>query len=199
MKNIFVRFMANQGAEDLFFCSDNKRVYCRQPSNDSSKVTWLTTSKWQGGYEASAPLRSDIVVNVVDKKGNVLFTEQNNDFELSERNYLFSREQIRALSISLAYKFHLSTFNEWKSNLLKIKIERGFNDECSDNTWLYCKWNEIEREVLAEYYIYGVKHLRVVKSKQLHTLSGCVWYEYSSLYDDDTVSDLIGYEFVKEE
>lgn len=69
-----VRFMAEQNAEDLYRCIDNGQVYIRQRC-DEDHVRWLTANKWQGGYEASCPMKEGIVIRVVDKDGTVLFEE----------------------------------------------------------------------------------------------------------------------------
>ena len=74
-KTITVRFMAQQGCEDLYKCEVTGKVYARQPARSKKYVYWYTTSKWAGGYEASASVRSGITFRVVDGSGNTLFEE----------------------------------------------------------------------------------------------------------------------------
>jgi len=59
--------------EDLYFCSENRKVYIRQSANVPDIVFWLSSSKWSGGYEASCPIREGISF-VVEHDG-VEYTE----------------------------------------------------------------------------------------------------------------------------
>ena len=74
-KEIKVRYYSEQGAEELYKNIENNRVYVRQPANVPEIVFWLTSNKWQGGYEADCPIKAGITMIVVDKNENELYRE----------------------------------------------------------------------------------------------------------------------------
>lgn len=74
-KECTLKFMANQGAGDLFKSTDNGQVFIRMPLRTMNMVKWATVSKWEGGFEADTPVQSGTKMMVVDAKKNLLFEE----------------------------------------------------------------------------------------------------------------------------
>lgn len=134
-----VRFFAAQDAEDLYRCIENGRVYIRQQC-DEDHVRWLTSVKWQGGYEADCPIREGLVMKIVDKSGNELYREniiKNPGYmdTVAPKIAPFSGEAINNLSKMVESKYNLVSYDEWKKWLLEEAKEYGFTGY-RDN-WLY--------------------------------------------------------------
>lgn len=77
-------------AEDLYACEGSNTVYARQKTNIDGVVCWLSTVKWQGGYEASCNLDPGWVMEV-EYKGK-LYRELC-DGRSSRKQFPFSWEE----------------------------------------------------------------------------------------------------------
>lgn len=173
-----VVFYGEQGAEDLYRCKENKKIYVRQPANVDSIVFWLTSSKWQGGYEADCPLKEGMVMRVVDKSGHVLFEEKLekdnwNGGTSAKKVGDFSGEAIKKIAESMAEG--LSSHSEWKDLLMKEKEKAGNTDY--DENWLYYYYDCVKETVLGIAYYLGEK-VYLVKHDCRHKICGIEWSEF---------------------
>lgn len=132
-----VRFLSEQGAEDLYRSLGNGRVYVRQRC-DKDHVQWLTSVKWSGGYEASAPLREGMIVRVVDNCFNTIFEERIERAEgfcdtVAKKNGPFSDEAIKQQAKAVAERSNLKSYNDWKAWMMRSAKEYQF-------TGYYVNW-----------------------------------------------------------
>lgn len=177
-KEITVRYFASQSAEDLYRCAESGAVFVRQPCDDEY-VRWLTSSKWQGGYEASFPLRDGVIIRAVDSVGNLLFCETVKKADgyadtVAEKTGPFSYEAIEALATDIAKRFNLASYYDWKNWLLKEAEAAGYDGYC-DN-WLY----DAEYEALvkiAKMDFLGVS-VYVISQRAKHRKCGKAWTDY---------------------
>ncbi len=175
---IKVRFMAIQNAEELYRSVEcPSRVYVRQPCNRKDRVLWLTSTKWQGGYEADCTLRAGITMQVVDKNGLLLFEETVEEDPRScdssaQKNKPFSYEQYRSACQTYAEKHNLRSHNEWRSWLLDER--QAVRASESDDNWLYFETTEIQRKIIALIVIMGVPY-NFVATEMKHKLCNKTW------------------------
>ena len=72
-----VRWLGRQSAEDLYQNVEQPdRVYIRVQAPDKNKVCWYSSIKHPRGYEADCSLRRGLLIYVINKGNQVLFTEQ---------------------------------------------------------------------------------------------------------------------------
>ena len=198
-KTINVRFFASQNAEDLYASVDSpKKVYVRQPANTEGLVFWLTFDKWQGGYEASAPIRADITMRVVDKKDAVLFEETlksdyTNGDTIAEKKGPFSYEAIKELAADFEKAHGLKSYTDWRAFVLRDKD--AFNNTDYNDNWLYWHVETLEQKILGKAEFLGQKCC-FVEEKMKHKISGKEWTSYELMDDKKEITlALCGYEF----
>ena len=143
-KIITVRFLERQGCEDLYRCPGTNQVYARQPSNEKDKVFWYTTSKWNGGFEASSHVRAGIVFRVVDGSDKILFEE--NVYLAGHGTYAVKKGEFFSDILkneAQRYKdlFHLVSHEEWRTSLAQEKKKHDYSGMMEAQE--YC-WNKIE-------------------------------------------------------
>lgn len=204
-KIISVKFMATQGAEDLYRNVESGRVYARQPANVDSIVFWTTTSKWTGGYEADCPIRAGITMRAVDKNGGVIFEEELrednwNGGTSAEKKGLFYREAVRNISMKLiddrnlrGYTQRVRSYEEWKKWLSSVKDEYGYKDYIEN--WLHYEVEEMHSVVIKTPVILGHKH-KVFEITCRHRICGKEWKEIRiSDLDQLPYGEICGYIF----
>lgn len=180
-----VTFKATQGAEDLFYCKETKRVYARQPANVDDIVFWLTTCKWTGGYEANCPIREGITMRVVDKFGEVLFEEKLekdtwNGGTSAIKTGEFMYEAIKRICNTYAQEHSLISHEQWASWLLENNEK--YRPSWHRDNWLYCERQEIASIAVASVTAIGVP-CKIFRSRRKHNISGKTWEE-TNLYDE---------------
>lgn len=189
-----VRFMRDQGAEDLYRCEENGNVYVRQRCDDSH-VRWLTSEKWRGGYEASCSMKAGLTIRVVDPQRNVLFEEnivQKDGFSgtVATKEGPFSDEAIKKVASEVASRSKLRSYNEWKEILMrsaKLNDFSGYYDN-----WLYDATYGPVRSLFNFQYL-GVPAYCTIQ-KATHNVSGQTW-ECVEIRDKSkqTVLEICGY------
>lgn len=198
-KIINVRFLGSQDAEDLYVSVDSPRkVYVRHPANVDGVVFWLTSNKWQGGYEASAPIRADITMRVVDKKDKVLFEETlkpdfTNGDTSAEKKGPFSYEAIKELAANFEKEHGLKPHEAWRDFVLQDK--EAFNNKDYNDNWLYWHVESLGKKVLGDAEVLGQKFY-FVEEKMKHKISGKEWTSYDLMDEKKEITiALCGYEF----
>lgn len=193
IRKVVYRFTQG-GAEDVFWCSETKKMYIRQPV-DESKVHWLTSSKWTGGYEAESHIRDGITMQVVDKCGKILFEET---LEQDEWNFGTSALKIGDFANEAIEKTAkefgkgLKNYEEWKNWLLSDK--KLYDSIDSNDTWLYYL-NEHHTKIVGEKYFLGKKAL-LAEEHCKHKVSNKEWVEYLVISEDKCYTlDIAGYAF----
>lgn len=190
----------NSGVEDLFYCAYNKKIYIRQHRNDHL-VCWLTATKWLNGFEASSPVKENVVFKIYDEKNNFLFEEHNEcyngDTLCAKKEYPMANEQIRLLANDLKKSLNLplKTHEEWRT-WLSDSIQK-YNYEGYDDNWLYCMNTIIDKEYLDTFSVfYGNHEVRMKKEKLQHNISNQEWTEYTLVNPNDDCEEIIGYVFL---
>ncbi len=180
-RELRVRYQTTQGAEDLYYCPETKRVYIRQPSNVPGMVFWLTASLWHGGYEASCPVKAGIAMVVMDRREeHELFREitvsDGGHDTFAEKKGEFYREAMNCLCSEIAGKYKLADHKKWRGWLLPDKDKMGYKSY--DDNWLYCEDELIENETVESgLSVLGMKvYLRRFRYK--HKISNKVWDSY---------------------
>lgn len=199
-KIITVRFMARQGCEDLYKCERTGKVYARQPANSKKYVYWYTTTKWSGGYEASAPVRSGITFRVIDGSGNTLFeevmipsTSDTGSCAITHGDFL--SEMLKDEARKYGETLHLLSHEEWRKRLAEEKAKHGFSG-LMDN-WIYCESDTETRVVIDTVKMLG-KEKHIVLEKCKHRLCDLEWF--SVVVTDlsmDITEALCGYAFIE--
>lgn len=170
-----VHFLSEQGAEDLYRCHENGRVYVRQRC-DKDHVRWLTTIKWRCGYEASTHMKAGMVIRVVDSREQVLFEEtlvRSDDYcdTVAKKVGPFSDEAIKQEAKAVAERSNLKSYNDWKTMMMRSAKEHKFTGY-SDN-WCYdAEYGPIRPLFHFEYL--GVPAYCTVQSAT-HRVSGQKW------------------------
>ena len=202
-----VHYIATQGAEDLFRCPENGRVYCRQPleKGEHPLVRWCTTSKWSGGYEADSPLKAGLEMQVTNPAGNdVLFAETIVASEyycgsVAEKKAPFIDEVYRSTASEIQKKHNLASYEQWKKWLLSDKDVFGYTG-CDDN-WLFAEVNVVNSVILERVKILGYEY-PVIAQGYTHKISGKSWV-YCSLAAPWTLGSstvaICGYQFEDQE
>lgn len=197
-KEIKVRYYGEQGAEELYKNIENNRVYVRQPANVPEIVFWLTSNKWQGGYEADCPIKAGITMIVVDKNENELYretlAEDNwNSGSSASKKAPFLYEAEKEYASEYAKEHDLFSHQKWYDWLLRFKTEFGYDGY--DDNWIYCSSCILEHSIVDEKKILG-KEYQIVMDKQQHEICSRTW---SGLYliekGSDIASEICGYKF----
>lgn len=176
-KEIRVRYYGQQSAEELYKNIENNRVYVRQPANVSEIVFWLTSNKWQGGYEADCPIREGITMVVVDKNGNELFRETLvkddwNGGTSASKKAPFLYEATKECARKCAENNLLASHKWWYDWLLSYKEEFGY--EGYDDNWLYTECTSLKDKVIGSIDILG-KEYKLVRKDYKHNICNKTW------------------------
>lgn len=197
-KCIKVRFLATQGAEDLFVTVDKpRRVYARQLSNVGDIVYWCSTTKWKGGYEADCPIGPGVAFSVVDKDDRVIFEEimeydaWNSGTRAIKKGPFYS-EALKTLSAEFEKEHDLKPYKAWRDVMVADKDKYGYSGY-RDN-WMYCEAESVDKRILDEANVFGQKCF-YIEEHMRHKISGREWMEYSLVDEkEETVLALCGYE-----
>lgn len=160
---IRVRFHADERGfcTTVFKSVDTARFYNRAEFDGWYKAT---SENWENDYR----IQDDVVFEVVDSSGNVLFTESNGNLGA------FMSIDKKAQKVSAGYKKKLSLkpYEKWKRWLLADKSVHGYTGY--DDNWLHYESKEISSETLEEYSHLGRK-FRVVIYEMEHPICGKKW------------------------
>ena len=191
-KVIKVIFLCSQSGncEDIFRGIDDKSKYYSRALSGR----WGTSNKWSGGYERNSDIKEDVLIEIYDKKKNLLFTELS-QFAKNE-NYPFSWEIGKELEKDLVAKYGLVGHEEWRRMVIdKQKDSHDFSREYPDN-WLYCHQKSISTNILQTINYYGEDY-HVIEEECLHSVCGVKWKEFylkPNKYDDRHI--VYGYKFM---
>ena len=190
-----VRFMAVQGAEDLYRCEETGKVYVRQPCDDKH-VRWCTSCKWTGGYEADCPMKEGIIIDIVDVCGNFLFRESlikvdGYCWTVAEKVGPFSYEAIKNLAYDVIEKHKLQSWDEWRAWL--CADYKSMYDGYIEN-WAFAENEHGKPQKLATMSYLGRK-VYLTATQYTHKICGKTWtcYEIQDKYTD--VLAVCGFKF----
>lgn len=189
-----VQYKYSQGAEDLYWCPETKKMYVRQSANVEEIVFWLTSVKWSGGYEADCHIRAGITMRVVDKYENILFEEilEKDDWNSgtsAKKTGPFANEAIIKMASELGVG--LLDRESWRKWLIEDKEKYGNNDY--DDNWLYYESNITKVNIIEEKWYLG-KQAFFAELKAEHRISDKKWSEFVVLSDDkSSVLRIAGY------
>lgn len=199
-------YMFNQGAEDVFCSVDNpKKLYVRQPCNNKTDVCWLTGNKWSGGVEASAPLKADIIVRIVEKNenGNLLIMYQErikkclySDDTYAKKQAPFSYEFYKEKAMEYRTSLSLKSHEEWKKWLLKYKDTYAHN-MINDN-WLYCSVDKTPAASRPIKLSYLGKSFYLLKEHCFHRIAKLWWDSYTLVDSNGNTLEICGYSNILE-
>lgn len=190
-----MRFMYEQGAEDLYRCQENGRVYVRQQCNEDY-VRWLSTSKWVGGYEADCPLREGLIMNIVNSGRVVQYQEEivtvpGYCWTVAAKKAPFFAEAVKAtLNSYLCRLNYPKTYEQWKAWMMSHAYAEGYQG--IEENWLFCMDNAHKRSKIRPVDILG-KVYDITKEEHEHQC-GIKWTCYE-LRDGFDCLGIIGYEF----
>ena len=195
-----VRFLDQQGAEDLYRCLDNGRIYVRQRCG-KDHVRWLTSIKWRSGYEASGHMRNGMIIKVVDGEERILFEERivkSEDFcdTVAEKQGPFYDEALKHQANLVGAQATLKSYNDWKTWMMRAARKHGFTGY-SDN-WCYAEVEYGEVKLLFRFDCLGTSVYCTVQ-EAVHKVSGQKW-KCVEIRDRSklTVLEICGYEFQEE-
>jgi len=171
--------------------ANNKRYFNRFDSGG-----WYTVYPSGGYWESNSRVSDDVVFEIVDGKGNVLFTESNG----GPKTFLTHKEQ--AKKVADEYKEQnscLSTYEQWRDWMLGAKEACGNTDY--NEHWLYTCSKLINREVLMKYQHLGLT-FALTKDANEHTICN---KQYTHVYvaqilenfDFQPCVAIVGYEFTE--
>lgn len=195
-RTITVKFFERQGCEDLFRDYSSNRVYARQPSNDSDKVFWYTTSKWNSGYEASSHVKEGITFRVTDRSDNVLFEEtlvSANSGTYAIKKGEFYSEALKKMAQRYKDILHLISHEEWRERLVKEKKKHSFSG-MTDN-WIYCEHTTLLRSYIDSVKLLG-KEKHIIIEKCRHDRCSLEWFAVTIAESFGEATEAIcGYQF----
>ena len=195
---IEVKYKCQQGAEDLFYSPETKRVYARQRANVDDIVFWCTTSKWSQGYEADCPIREGITMKVLDYKNRTCFEETLvadtwSGGTSAKRTGPFSDEVLNVFEREIKQEHCLKTYEQWKEWLCSSQEQFGYTGY-KDN-WMYWETKKESSTILKAFDFFdGPVYL--YKEVMVHKICGKRWIEYEiRRKGEDSTMVLCGYEF----
>lgn len=199
MKEIKVKYYGRQGAEELYRNIENKRIYVRQPANVPEIVFWLTSCKWQGGYEADCPIREGITIVVVDgKEENELFRETLvkdnwNSGTSAKKEAPFLYEATKELAREYAEQNLLAPHKKWREWLIPFKEQ--FGNEDYDDNWMYWDISTLKSKTIDTRSVLG-KEYRIVRDDCKHNICDKEWSRFYLIEKgSDTIEEICGYIF----
>jgi len=162
-------FRVKYYAEERGFCKtifkvvDQDRYFNRIESG-----SWHTVYPSQGYWENDTLVRNDVIFEVVDGAGNVLFTESNGNLGA----FTTISKKAREVSAGFVTNLSLKPYEEWRDWLLADKSVYGYTGY--DDNWLHCIPKEKSAETLEEYSHLGLT-FRVIIDKMEHPICGKRW------------------------
>lgn len=171
-----VRYFATQSAEDLYRCEENGRVYIRQRC-DKNYVRWVTSSKWQGGYEADSCIRHWMVMRVVDENGAVLFEEkliheEGYDGTVARKVGYFADEALKKIEKMAIDNIRPQTYEKWKAWMMRSAKKHKYTGY-SEN-WMFAEVEYSNLKVVAPCSYLGKKAYITTQTAK-HRISGKTW------------------------
>ena len=198
-----VKFIGDQRGfgEDLYRCIETGKVYVRQECDDTH-VRWLTSVKWQDGYEADCHLKSGLILNIVDKTGTILFQECVSQvdgycYTVAKKEAPFSWEAINTIAAAIAKRYALKSRDEWYSWLGQAAKDTNYAGYL--DTWLYCEVKYMPSKKIDNAKYLGIP-VTVEAEAAEHKICGKTWTSYEIVSaDHSTCLAICGYQFQKKE
>lgn len=201
-RKIDVVFFAKHGAADLYKNTENGRIYARMPASSKKgqkpMAFWTTTSP-TGGYEPDCPIKSGIIMNVVDSEGCPLFEEQLaydewNGRSSAEKIGKFSYEDERDIARQWAQEHGLHTYEEWKRY---VCADMPDPDSRDTDTWLYTQVEYSNPKILKRLQSLG-RDVAIKEECAVHKISKKTWESYYLMADDDITLEICGFSWEEE-
>lgn len=129
---------------------------------------WYTVYPFQGYWENSSEVKNDVVFEVVDFDGNLLFTESNGNIGAF---YSIGRKA-KEVAAELAEKLSLRSHEEWHYWLSRDMVICKYKDYVEN--WLYAEPEARGWETIGRYQHLGIR-FAIITGDMIHPSSGKKW------------------------
>lgn len=155
-----------------------KRFFNRIEGNCAAGGKWCTVNSSGDFWESDTPVRDDVIFEVVDRGGNLLFTESNATLDSFQSVRMRARQEAKIW----ATKLNLRPYEEWKAWLAADMEKHGYSGYI-DN-WLHAETGDRGCEKLGRFHHLG-KEFRIYSDRIDHIICGKEW-RYIYVYDVST-------------
>lgn len=166
---------------DAGFCKTIfKEVNGKRYFNRHDGGGWYTCYPSNGYYESCSPISDSDIIEVVDKKGKVLFTESN----FKQSNMLSIDEMAKEKSLEIRNKFNLKK-DGWFKWICSYMERYDFKDY--DDNWAYFYVDTVSEETIEKFSYLGMK-FEVIKLTRRQRMCGKEWiiYMVQNIDSDET-------------
>ncbi len=177
--------------EDSGLCQTTfKEVDGKRYFNRTDYGMWYTVYPHMGYWENSSLIRDDIIFQIVDKSGNILFTESNAD-EYKPLKSIYQMAKAKAKEV--CEKLGLRSNVEWRAFVIKDLAAYQYKDYAEN--WLYWE-TECKKTKTIEHFSYLGLRFEVVEGQYIHKISGKRWKSFwIENMESDTCETICGYVF----
>lgn len=192
-RNVKFHHEDSGNCKDVFYCddfSDGRRFYNRRTDG-----VWYTTYPSKGYYESSDKVKENVIFNILDKAGNVIFVEGNG----LEPTFKPFDEYVGDKTLEFSKRHNLMSIDDYAKYMTDLPEYESFGGY-KDN-WLYApQYNEkiSDEEYLEEFFYLGICFI-IYKKEYYHTIakkSYTAYFVKSSDFHERYYCDYtIGYKF----
>lgn len=173
--------------EDSGFCRTtfkavNEDKYFNRIESDKFGC-WYTVYPSQGYWENSSEVKKDVMFEVVDNDGKVLFIESNGNIGA----FSSTGKKARDIAADIANWFLLKPYEDWKQWLLADKVIHGYTGY--DDNWLHAEAGCHGSKEIGRYYHLGIKFIIYVERMD-HIICGKEW-RYVHIVNEGNNSEAI--------
>jgi hypothetical protein len=197
MNYIKVCYLHSQGYEDIYRDPINQEYYVRQKSYDGNYIYWIRVEYVDHEYRMKQFIQSNTIIQVIDNDGNILFEDiiEYIDYNYKSRSKTpIMADCIKQHANDVAEELELLTFDEWRSEMLKIKEERHMLAYSS--YWIHSHQIKDSTQIIGEGKIIG-RPVILIAEKYHHDVIDVQWeiIRWINPSNDQQISTC-GYRFV---
>jgi len=180
MKIIKVKLHGEEPGEckTIFKETGNDKYYNRIESDKFG--CWYTVYPSQGYWENANKVKDDVVFEITDGYGNLLFSESNGNLGA----FKSIGKKARETALNLAEKLRLHSYDDWSGWLCADMAPCGYTGY-RDN-WLHYEPKTKNSKIIEEYMHLGIK-FRIIIENVVHPICGKTW---NIVYIQNTETDV---------
>jgi|GEM_PF-1932670 len=177
--------------EDSGFCKTTFKTIGKKQQryyNRHDDGGWYTVYPTGGYWESDTPVKKEIIFQIVNKKGDVLFTESNS---FRERPFTSVNIFIGNTAKAYAKEHNLADHEQWKQYMSSCPEYEEFIKKDYRENWLYSKREVIETKILDSFTYLDFKY-NIAEVKVKHKISGLEYLSYEIQLLSDDCGDMCG-------
>jgi hypothetical protein len=196
LNNLFTFIRVRFHHDDCGNCTTTFKTVCKEKSryfNRSDCGSWYTVYPSNGYWESDSTVKKNVIFQIVNKEGKVLFTESNG---FSERPFSPVNIFLQNTAKAFAKEHKLNSHEQWQEYMTNCPEYDEFIKKNYRDNWLYCEVETLQEKMISQFEYLDFKY-EIIETLEKHRISGLEYRAYRIKMRGDNIGggDTCGYKF----